>query len=71
MKIKTKINKLDLIKVKKNIFIAKKIISKTKWQSSVWEKIFSKGTNKILISKKHKSSCISITTTTKKTVKKK
>ena len=39
MKIKTKINKWDLIKLK-NFCIAKETINKMKRQSTEWEKIF-------------------------------
>ena len=54
MKIKTKINKWDLIKLK-NFCIAKETINKMKRQPSEWEKIFSNETmDKGLISKIHK-----------------
>ena len=53
-KIKTKIHKLDLIKLK-IFFIAKKTINKMKRQPTGWEKIFAKGmTNKGLTSKMYK-----------------
>ena len=49
MEIKTKINKLDRIKVKR-FCTAKEIINKTKRQPSEWEKIFAnEATNKGLI----------------------
>ena len=51
MKIKTKINKSDLIKLK-NFCTAKETINKTKRQPTEWEKIFAnKVTDKGLISK--------------------
>ena len=54
MKIKTKINKWDLIKLK-SFCTAKETINKTKRQPSEWEKIFAnKATNKGLISKIYK-----------------
>ena len=54
MKIKTKINKWDLIKLK-SFFIAKETINKTKRQPSEWEKIFAnEATDKRLISKIYK-----------------
>ena len=54
MKIKTKINKWDLIKLK-SFFTAKETINKMKRQPSQWEKIFAiKATNKGLISKVYK-----------------
>ena len=54
MKIKTKINKWDLIKLK-SFFTAKETINKRKRQSTKWEKIFANNaTDKGLISKIHK-----------------
>ena len=54
MKIKTKINKWDLMKLK-SFFTAKETINKMKRQPSEWEKIFAnKATNKELISKIYK-----------------
>ena len=54
MKIKTKINKWDLIKLK-SFCTAKETINKTKRQSIEWEKIFAnKVTDKGLISKIYK-----------------
>ena len=54
MKIKTKINKWDLIKLK-SFCTTKETINKTKTQPSEWQKIFAnKETNKGLISKMHK-----------------
>ena len=54
MKIKTKINKWDLLKLK-SFCIAKETIDKTKRQSSEWEKIFANETmDKGLISKIYK-----------------
>ena len=54
MKIKTKINKWDLIKLK-SFCIAEKTINKTKRQPAEWKKIFgNKATNKGLISKIYK-----------------
>ena len=54
MKIKTKINKWDLIKLK-NFCTAKETINKMKRQPSEWEKIFAnKATDKGLISKIYK-----------------
>ena len=54
MKLKTKINKWDPIKLK-NFCIAKETINKTKRQPSEWEKIFANGTmDKGLISKIYK-----------------
>ena len=51
MKIKTKINKWDLIKLK-SFCTAKKTINKTRRQPTEWEKIFANNvTNKELISK--------------------
>ena len=51
MKIKTKINKWDLIKLK-SLCTAKETINKTKRQPKEWEKLFANGaTNKRLISK--------------------
>ena len=54
MKIKTKIEKWDLIKLK-SFCTAKKTVNKTKRQHSEWEKIFAnEETDKGLISKIHK-----------------
>ena len=54
MKIKTKINKWDLIKLK-SFCTAKETINKTKRQPSKWEKIFANdATDKGLISKTYK-----------------
>ena len=54
MKIKTKINKWDLIKLK-SFCIAKETINKTKRQPSEWKKIFAdEATKKELISKIYK-----------------
>ena len=54
MKMKTKINKWDLIKLK-NFCTAKEIISKMKRQPSEWERIFTnEATDKGLISKMYK-----------------
>ena len=54
MEIKTKINKWNLIKLK-SFCTAKKIINKTKRQSTEWEKIFANdATNKGLLSKVYK-----------------
>ena len=54
MKIKTKINKWDLIKLK-SFCTAKETINKTKIQPSEWEKIFAnESTDKGLISKIYK-----------------
>ena len=54
MKIKTKINKWDLIKLKSSC-TAKETINKVKRQASEWEKIFANEvTNKGLISKIYK-----------------
>ena len=54
MTIKTKINKLNLIKFK-NFCIAKETINKTKQQTTEWEKIFpNEATDKWLISKMYK-----------------
>ena len=54
MKIKTKINKWDLIKLE-NFYTAKKTINKTKRQPSEWDKIFAnESTDKGLISKIYK-----------------
>ena len=54
MKIKTKVNKWDLIKFK-SICTAKETINKTKRQPSEWEKIFAnEATDKGLISKIYK-----------------
>ena len=54
MKIKTKINDWDLIKLR-SFFTAKETINKMKRQPSEWEKIFAnKATDKGLISKIYK-----------------
>ena len=54
MKIKTKLNKWDLIKLK-SVCTAKEIINKTKRQPSQWEKIVAnEATDKGLISKTYK-----------------
>ena len=54
MKIKTKINKWDLVKLK-SFCTAKETINKTKRHPSEWEKIFAnKATDKGLISKIYK-----------------
>ena len=54
MEIKIKLNKWDLIKLKR-FFTAKKIINKVKRQPTEWEKIFANDvTNKVLISKIYK-----------------
>ena len=54
VEIKTKINKWNLIKLK-SFCTAKKIINKTKRQSTEWEKIFANdATNKGLLSKVYK-----------------
>ena len=54
MKIKTKVNKWDLIKLK-SFCTAKETINKTKRQPTEWEKIFAnKGSNKGSISKIYK-----------------
>ena len=54
MKIKTKMNKWDLIKLK-SFCTAKETINKTKRQPSEWEKIFANSAiNKVLISKIYK-----------------
>ena len=54
MEIKIKLNKWDLIKLKR-FFTAKKIINKVKRQPTEWEKIFANdATNKVLISKIYK-----------------
>ena len=54
MKIKTKINKWDLIKLK-SFCRAKETINKTKRKPTEWEKIFANNaTNKGLISKVYK-----------------
>ena len=54
MKIKTKINKWDLMKLK-SFCTAKETINKMERQLSEWEKIFAnEATNKELISKIHK-----------------
>ena len=54
MKIKTKMNKWDLIKLK-SFCTAEETINNTKRQPSEWEKIFAnEGTNKGLISKIYK-----------------
>ena len=55
MKIKTKLNKWDLINLK-SFCTAKKIINKMKRQTSEWEKIFANDlTDKGLVSKIYKS----------------
>ena len=54
MKIKTKINKWDLIKLK-SFCTAKEIINKTEMQPTEWEKMFAnEATDKELISKIYK-----------------
>ena len=54
MKIKTKINNWDLIKLK-SFYTAKETINKTKRQPLEWEKILAiEATDKGLISKMHK-----------------
>ena len=53
MEIKTKVNKLDLVKLK-NFCTAKETISKVKRQPSEWEKIIANETDKGLISKIYK-----------------
>ena len=53
MEIKTKVNKWDLIKLKK-FCTAKETISKVKKQPSGWEKIIANETDKGLISKINK-----------------
>ena len=54
MRIKTKINKKDLIKLK-SYWTAKETIHKTQRQPTGWEKMFAnKATNKRLISKIYK-----------------
>ena len=54
MEIKTKMNKLDLMKLK-HLCTAKEPINKTERQPSEWEKIFAnKSTDKGLISKIYK-----------------
>ena len=54
MEIKTKVNKWDLIKLKR-FYIAKKTISKVKRQPSEWEKVIAnETTDKGLISKIYK-----------------
>ena len=54
MKIKTKINEWDLIKLK-DLCTAKETVNKTKGQPTEWEKIFAnKVTDKELISKIYK-----------------
>ena len=54
MKIKTKINKLNLIKLK-SFGIAKETTNKTKRKSTEWEKIFAnEATDKGLISRVYK-----------------
>ena len=54
MKMKTGVNKWDLIKLKR-FYTANKTINKTKRQSSEWEKIFAnKAVDKGLISKIYK-----------------
>ena len=58
MKIKTKINRQDLIKLK-SFCTAKETINKTKRQPSEWEKIFAnKAREKGLISKKIYKQCM-------------
>ena len=55
MEIKTKINKWDLIKFKPFVYCLKETISKTKGQTTDWEKIFASDlTNKALDSKIYK-----------------
>jgi len=64
MKIKTEINKWDLLKLK-SFCTAKQTINKTKRQSTGWEKIFATDvTDKGLVSKiyKHLMTLISIKT---------
>ena len=54
MKIKTKINKWDIIKLK-SFFTAKEIINKMKWWPTEWEKIFANDVmDKGLVSKIYK-----------------
>ena len=54
MKIKTKINKWDLIKLK-SFYTPKQTINKMKGHPSEWEKVFAnKATDKGLISRIHK-----------------
>ena len=54
MKIKTRINKWDIIKLK-SFYTAKEVINKTKRQPTEWEKIFANEvTDKGLISKIYK-----------------
>ena len=60
LKLKTKINKWDLIKLK-SFCITKETISKVKRQPSKWEEIIAnEATDKELISKYSSSSCSSI-----------
>ena len=55
MEIKTKINNWDLIKFKPFVYCLKETISKTKGQTTDWEKIFARDlTNKALDSKIYK-----------------
>ena len=53
MEIKTKVNKLDLIKLKR-FYTSKETISKVKRQPSEWEKIANETTDKGLISNTYK-----------------
>ena len=66
MEIKTKINKWDLVKFK-SFCTAKETISKVKRQPSDWEKIIAnEATDKGLISKIYKQSCIFMQLNTRK-----